>query len=216
MTGLTIQFFKRLGGINSWKGSAPFFSSSSQLKSSLSRRLLDDVFAVTTGPQPPEEELICSAAIPIHHPPSSVFYIHLQMKIKGWCGALWKIAGRISVKRKDFILYPGRSSSLLPQNWRSLASFSSVYWKAKCPRNNRRCLGPAIQHLQVKNVSPMPSSHSIWAFWCSRDLPSVLWGKHRSREAVYKKSCNRYGTLASKWDTTGEYWTDKWQDLISF
>lgn len=143
MPWLTIQFFKRLGGINSCKGSAPFSSSSSQLKSSLFRRLPDDVFAVTTGPQPPGEELICSAAIPIHHPPRSVFYIHLPMKIKGWCGALLKIAGRISVKRKDFIFYPGRSSSRLPPNWRRLACFSSVYWKAKCPRKNRRCLGPS-------------------------------------------------------------------------
>ena len=57
-------------------------------------------------PQPSGKGRICSAASPIHHPPSSVFYIHLQMKIKGWCIALFKTAGGISVKRKDFIFYP--------------------------------------------------------------------------------------------------------------
>lgn len=57
-------------------------------------------------PQPSGKELICSAAFPIHHPPSSVFYIHLQMKIKEWCVALFKIAGGISVKKEGFHILP--------------------------------------------------------------------------------------------------------------
>ena len=111
-------------------------------------------------PQPSGKELICSAASPIHHPPSSVFYIHLQMKIKGWCIALFKIAGGINVKRKAFIFYPMLCSTpSSAQNWRILACFSSCYLRSKNARGRTEDSKPwKKQHLQVKVLSLMITS----------------------------------------------------------
>lgn len=95
-----------------------------------------------SGPQPSGEELICSAAVPIHHPPSSVFYIPLQMKIKGWCSALFKIAGGISMKRKALIFYPRLSEHLRSSEWKKLGLLLKCYLRSQMPKEEQKILSP--------------------------------------------------------------------------
>lgn len=123
-------------------------------------------------PQPSGKELICSAASPSIIP--SVFYIHLQMKIKegGALPSLRLLSGINTRRGKAFIFYPMLCSTPLQHRTEESWPASQVaIWEAKMPEEEQKILSPG-----KSNISRLGFYH-----WWSHHVNSLIFQGSPSR-----------------------------------